>query len=154
MWNHKYFDSRILNNIYWELGPFEFVKQYSKGLEKAWNERANYARGVAIDNEKKVWFEKCESYSIDAGEEKIRVVFSTKYGSDTTFFYPENNLIIIRNNKQFSLRSSHDLTDLYEQLAGKNITCGGHPGAGGGAFDNSNDDLMTIAELFVNYIND
>ena len=140
--------SKILNNIYWEIWPFKFFDLYFNGLDKNWLRQPEYARALVIEKEKEAYFKKTENYEV----EELRVVFAGKYASDASFFFPEEHLIIIRSDKNFSLRSNKSLILLYNKLKEHGIECGGHALAGGAEYNKDQDKLMKAIELFVEHI--
>ena len=147
LWNHKFFNSRLLNNAYWILGPFEFFDNFIYGIPPNFKKSELYKKTVNEEKKKKAHFETCDTYIVD----NIRVVVTNDYISDAQLFYKENNLFIIKDDQGFSLRSEENLAPLYKLLEEEGIDCGGHKCAGGGTYDGE-EEMMKAIEMFVNYL--
>ena len=147
-WIHKYPESRILNFIYWDMGPFQFEKMYCEGVVEKWKEMPLYNRGLELEKKVKNEILAAENYNVEG----IRVIFIENHVSDVSFYFPEDHFIILRSGGKFSLRSKKlELSALYEELSEYCSNIGGHKQAGGGTLLDK-DNFIKVVECFVEYI--
>lgn len=146
LWIHNHYESRILNNIYWELNFFDFYDEFKNGIGNNFKESEIYKIGLSIEEKKKNVILAADNWNIN---DKFRIVVIDKYISDVQFHYNEPYIIIVQD-KKLSFRSTESLIDFYIELSNNGYECGGHKFAGGVVY-NSDEDLFEIIELVVNF---
>jgi oligoribonuclease NrnB/cAMP/cGMP phosphodiesterase (DHH superfamily) len=150
MWINNDPDSILLNNLYWDLGAYDFINRFKDGLINFRKGNPIYDKAVALQEKKKEEILAFPTWSI---ENQIRVVTAGTHISDIQFYYPEPYLFIIRPKDQVSLRSGDKpLTDFFKLVNSKGMKGGGHSNAGGIKADNGYTQ-MDLIELFYNFIN-
>lgn len=145
IWIHEFPDSRKLNNIFWELKFWDFVKSFRNfnWKKELWN------TAKEIEKEQKEIISGYDTYLIDGF---LRIVIGDKHLSSIPFYFDETDIIIIRNGTTLSVRSKHDLTDLYKLIEKNNVvSVGGHKNAGGINLTDENEQ-MDIIEIIYEYL--
>ena len=70
-WNLHYYDSRILNNVFWEMGAYEFLSEFKDGVKNFCIGDENYELGIKIEKTKEKVVKSFETYKID---DVVRIV--------------------------------------------------------------------------------
>lgn len=96
-------ESLILNNIFWKIGLFKFIEEYSNGLnENNWVGSKLYK--IGLDQQKVIedYINKCDKYEV----EDVMVVAADDYISNIPLIIKEKeNFIIIRKDLTISFRT-------------------------------------------------
>ena len=142
-------ESLILNNIFWKLGLFKFIEEYSNGLNNDnWVGSKLYQMG--LDQQKVIedYVKNCDKYEV----EDVMVVAADEFISNIPLILTEKeNFIIIRKDLTVSFRTKNiDMNPFYLEIKEHGFNPGGHPNAGGCQVEQEK--LLDLIELFVNFI--
>jgi hypothetical protein len=150
LWEHKYKESLLLNNILYDGPLMEFYDEFKNGIgdfEDHNNEKRK--RAEEIQEQKEDTISKFETYDIEG---ILKVVIADSYISDISLYYKDfDNFVILQKDYKLSIRSKNDMSEFYKLMKDKGFAGGGHKNAGG-AKVNNDEEFMEFVELFYNFM--
>lgn len=148
MWILDQHESKLMNNLFWNMNFFGFVKTF-KNYEIT---EEHLDKGQALQDVKDAEIKGFTNYLIN---DILRVVVADDHISDISLFYTEQeHFAILRSKGSVSFRSVLDMGPFYDSLNAMGVPGGGHKHAGGCELSGTEfeDDPTPVLELFYNWI--